>query len=120
MLLFSLSSVEQSRRDDLESIAYILLFFLGGFLPWQGIEASTKEKSERKIWKMKQAIAPADICLEGEPDYSYVMDLFHNTLIREGYQDGGVFDIQLRRNLRLRSGLPKGLEHPYYWLLVSI
>ena len=45
--------IRQSRRDDLESISYILAYFLIGDLPWQSVKAKTKSEKKEKIRNLK-------------------------------------------------------------------
>lgn len=58
---------EQSRRDDLEAIGHMLIYFLRGSLPWSGLEAKTQEEKYRKI-KMKKEEVPLDVLCTGYPD----------------------------------------------------
>lgn len=58
--------IEQSRRDDLESIGYMLIYFLKGKLPWQGLTASTKAKRSKQIYQIKKDTS-LDILCDGIP-----------------------------------------------------
>nr|XP_034914578.1 casein kinase 1-like protein 10 isoform X1 [Populus alba] len=123
--------VEQSRRDDLESLGYVLMYFLRGSLPWQGLKAGTKKQKYDRISEKKMLTPIEVLCknypseftsyfhycrslrFEDKPDYSYLKRLFRDLFIREGYQFDYVFDWtilkypQIGSSSRLRlSGKP--------------
>ncbi|CAN8267631.1 unnamed protein product [Cochlearia groenlandica] len=102
--------VEQSRRDDLESLGYVLMYFLKGSLPWQGLKAGTKKQKYDRISEKKVSTPIEVLCrshpsefvsyfhycrslrFDDKPDYSYLKRLFRDLFIREGYQFDYVFD----------------------------
>ena len=53
---------EQSRRDDLESIGYVLLYFLKGCLPWQGLKLKAEEDQYAKICEKKKSVSLSELC----------------------------------------------------------
>ena len=45
--------IEQSRRDDLECLGYVLIYLMKGGLPWQGVKAKTRNEKYEIIKEMK-------------------------------------------------------------------
>jgi len=102
--------VEQSRRDDLESLGYVLMYFLRGQLPWQGLKAATKKQKYDRIMEKKMTTPTEVLCrsfpnefaiylnycrslrFDDKPDYSYLRKLFRDLFVREGFQYDYVFD----------------------------
>lgn len=54
--------IEQSRRDDLESLGYVLVYFLLSELPWQGMKAKTMKEKYEKIMEKKIATPIESLC----------------------------------------------------------
>ena len=56
----ALSGLQLSRRDDLESLSYMILYFLTKKLPWQGITAKTLATRYKKIYEKKSELVKWD------------------------------------------------------------
>ena len=99
-----------SRRDDLESIAYVLLYLLNGKLPWQAIKCSDKEKRYEAIGQEKLNIAPwthfetspgefilflkycRGLDFDEDPDYTYLRNLLGNLYKHHGFETDNLYD----------------------------
>ncbi|VDL51355.1 unnamed protein product [Hymenolepis diminuta] len=58
---------EQSRRDDLEALGHMFLYFLRGCLPWQGLKADNLRERYQKIGDTKCA-TPIEVLCQGYPE----------------------------------------------------
>lgn len=102
--------IEQSRRDDLEAIGYVLIYLVKGYLPWQGIKANNKQEKYHKIMEKKMTTPVEILCkglpiefstylnycrtlkFEDKPDYSYLRKMFKELFIREGFELDYMYD----------------------------
>jgi len=57
---------EQSRRDDLEALGHMLMYFLRGSLPWQGLKAKSLRERYQKIGDTKRT-TPIDVLCADQP-----------------------------------------------------
>jgi len=56
------NGIEQSRRDDLESLCYVLIYFAKGQLPWQGLKSESRVQKYEKIKELKNRISIDELC----------------------------------------------------------
>jgi len=107
--------IEQSRRDDMESLGYVLMYFNRGCLPWQGLkvggnQAATKKQKYEKISEKKMSTPVEILCkgyasefamylnycrglrFEEAPDYMYLRQLFRILFRTLNHQYDYVFD----------------------------
>ncbi len=106
----ALKGYEHSRRDDLESVGYILIYFLKGKLPWQNIKATTKEDKYQKILEKKMEISSKELYkgypnelaefldytknieYNERPNYDMLRKLFDDIMLKEKYNYDYIYD----------------------------
>jgi casein kinase 1 len=66
--------IEQSRRDDLETIGHVILYFLRGSLPWQGLPGRTKNEKYANIKKKKLETSLDELCKGFPPEFKMYME----------------------------------------------
>ena len=93
-----LRGAQQSRRDDLESLFYVITYFFRGNLPWQNLKIKSRNQRFRKINQLKKNVNYKTLCenlpselfnfgiyvkhlkFEDEPNYNYMKNCFYSIL----------------------------------------
>ena len=108
--IYSHLGYEQSRRDDLQSLAYSLIYFSRGSLPWMGIKAKNKKEKYNKIMKIKMDSTIEFLCeklprefidfmhyikvlqFEDKPNYQYLKTLLGKIYDKNNFSYDMIFD----------------------------
>ena len=122
----AMKGLEQSRRDDLESLGYVWMYLLRGSLPWQGLPAKTQGEKMRKIAETKEGTKLEDLCkgfpaefheyfrrvrnlkFEEQPNYLGLKTLFRDLFVRRGF----VFDYRYDWTTRLHPPRMQAVQKP--------
>ena len=104
------NGIDQSRRDDLESLIYSLIYLYKGKLIWQGQKIKDKEKKAEEIKRIKSESPLEEICkdcpeefvnflshcrnlkFEQKPDYEYLRKQFRDAFTKNSIENDYLFD----------------------------
>lgn len=112
MSINALRGATQTKRDDLEAIGYMLVYFLYGKLPWMGLSHNRSEGSDSqfmRILKMKQELTPIELCpdvpaiatlleyarameFEEDPNYDHLTKLMEKEMRKHKFENDGIYD----------------------------
>ena len=105
-----LMGIQPSRRDDMESLGYVLLYFLCGGLPWDHSIAQDPRNASQVVLDMKTNTSTETLCrtaprefalylnycralrFDMQPDYKYLKSLFRTLFERENYIEDYLYD----------------------------
>lgn len=99
--------LEQSRRDDLEAISHMFLYFLRGSLPWSGLEAKTQEEKYRKIVEKKEQTPLEDLCRDHPDVFKYWLNYARNL----GFKDKPTYTVLWSK----LNDQKHGEDHSFEW-----
>ena len=114
------NGLEQSRRDDMESIGYVLLYFFKGTLPWKGLKCKDKNEKYQKIKEMKMNTPPEKLCeglpiefanylkmvkklsFEEEPEYKKYINMFNELFKSKDFEKDYLYDwVTVKNNTKV-------------------
>jgi serine/threonine protein kinase len=107
--------IEQSRRDDIEGLGYILVYFMRGNLPWQGLKVRSKEDRYKKILEKKKETSSQDLCKDFPHEFFEYVDYSKNL----EYEENPDYDFLRQKFLDVLKGLNEEMDYIYDWTTKS-
>lgn len=102
--------MEPSRRDDLESVGYMLIYFLKGVLPWQGIKRKTEEEHFIEIGDRKIITNLDKLCSDLPKQFKEYIKICRELRFDQKP------DYELLKNLFLTSAKENKIDMRYEWI----
>lgn len=106
--------IEQSRRDDLESLGYIFIYFFNGTLPWKGLKGNSNKQTQELIYNKKKNTSLKELChnlpkemyiymnycrnlkFYQQPDYEYLRNLFYKLFLKNNFKKDNIYDWNIK------------------------
>ena len=107
----ALQGYEQSRRDDLESAMYVLMFFLRGNLPWQNIKIKGKHDKYLKICNKKKEVSSKELGKNFPSEFAELLEYFKNL----GYTEDPDYEMCLKKMLNVLERENATFDYVYDW-----
>ena len=107
----ALEGYEQSRRDDMESVGYIMAYLLRGGLPWQGLKLKSKENKYKNILEKKRQISSQELFKGFPNEFSEILDYTKNL----DYQDEPEYEMLRNKLMALCKRLNYNFDFIYDW-----
>ena len=107
----ALQGYEQSRRDDLESAGYVLMFLLRGNLPWQNIKIKGKKDKYAKICNKKKEVSSKELGMNFPSEFAEILDYFKIL----GYTETPDYEMCMKKMLNVIEKANETFDYIYDW-----
>ena len=107
----ALQGYEQSRRDDLESAGYVLMYFLRGDLPWQNIKIKGKKDKYAKICNKKKEVSSQELGKHFPSEFAEILEYFKNL----GYTEDPNYDMCCKKLVNVLEKEKQSFDYIYDW-----
>ncbi|CAK92946.1 unnamed protein product (macronuclear) [Paramecium tetraurelia] len=120
---------ELSRKDDIESLIYVLLYFMKGQLPWQNMQNVSDEERTVKVGEMKMNMDPRELCKDvpiefakileylkqlqynSDPNYYFVYHQFEKAAENQGIQLDNIFDWDQQQQMKISQSNNENIDN---------